>query len=181
MRWYKISQNESKTHPDPWTLTFEELQALELPKFEAPAGFLLGYHVTSMANVDSILANGLLMGKAKGRSYGEPNWIWAYSEEVLAREKHISYIIFQVPKGAEVDQPNEVTIRVDRDVSPAEILYAVKGYQFEQDSLSFERYVDEFKGENMKASYNLMIKWAKERGLPTPEEPQVPKENEEEG
>ena len=163
MKIWKIAEN-SKTHPDPWTMTLEELRSFEIPKFQEDREFHIGYHITSLDNVDSILSSGLLISKARGKLYGEPNWIWAYLNEEIARKNHNTYVIFKANKKDEfVDQPNEISIRLIRDVSISDILYVVKGYKFEVGGFIFERYIDEFKTPQMETSYKLMIQWAKER------------------
>ena len=164
MKLWKIAN--SKTHPDPWTMTFEELSTFNLPKFTESNQYFIGYHITNSDNIESILSNGILMNKARGNSYGEPNWVWAYLKENLARNNHNSYIIFRALKSDSlVDQPNEITIRLNRDVPVSDILYGVRGYHFKISGFTFERYIDEFKRLEMKASYKLMLEWAKQKRL----------------
>lgn len=169
MNWYKTAEtvSNSKTHPDPWQMTMDEINAYEKPQFETDQNSYVGYHITNRDNVVPILNEGLRMSKAKGLSYGEPNWIWAYLRENFAEQN--SYVVFKVPNNdSYVDQPNEVSIRLIRDVKPEEMLYGFRRYKIKVEGVVFEGHLYEFKGRDLW--HKLCVKWAVEKGLYVPQE-----------
>lgn len=62
-----------------------------------PSDHIRLYHYTT-ADVDELMRNGLMMSKARGSTYGEPNMIWASS---IKPGGHKTYVEFSVSKNDE--------------------------------------------------------------------------------
>ena len=157
-----------KTHPDPWQMSVAQVKRWRKPRFKAPPGKVLGFHRTSSnENLRQILQDGLLLSNARGHLYGEPDAIWAYTEEDSVRHGQMPYVVFAVPRSA-VQRPNDGTLVLERDVTPNEIVYGMKAYYAVAFGLeSMIHYMDDlamFTRQRDASQYDFIKRWAVETG-----------------
>jgi hypothetical protein len=158
---------DQKTHPDPWEMSFDEVRNFQEPSFNPSSGMSLLYHGTKIAwnNIDQILENGILMSKAEGHKYHEPNWIWSSLNREEAYERGQSIFTFQAFAEEKV---NNSWVRFTKDIPKQDILYCSKYYYFRTCGVMFDGRLEDFK-KGKETWHKLCITWAIENGLFVPE------------
>ena len=79
------------------TLLWEAIGKIDVPKepgtVPIPPNYVRLYHYT-YTNPDDLRKDGLLLSKAKGHTYGEPDFVWSSTAKP---ERHKTYVEFAVP------------------------------------------------------------------------------------
>lgn len=163
MSWLtKISQNINKTHLDPWQMTQSEIDSYNEPEF----GSDVLYHGTNLpfTRINEIIGQGLLLNKARGKLYNEPEWIWTSLDKEDAYKREQCVVIIKANlKDPYVEKVNQSWVRLSRDVPPQDILYVAKHYSIRAGGVFFQGKLIDFKDKLIW--HKLSVVWALKNGF----------------